>query len=51
MTETDTYEKITFVGVLVDDKFIFDDKEMKIILKDIFDCVVKVENCVWLNER
>lgn len=50
MSDTEIYEKITFIGITSDDSVTFDNKEVKIILVDIFKCVVKVENCVWLEE-
>lgn len=48
--EKDIYEQITFVGLSSNDMVTFDEKELKIIVTDIFKCVVKIENCTWLSD-
>lgn len=48
--EREIYEKITFSGVTKEDRVIFENRELKIILINIFNPILKIEKCVWLNE-
>lgn len=43
-------EDITFVGLTNEDRVTFDNKELRIILKNVLEPIVKVENCIWLSE-
>lgn len=44
------FEKITFVGEINNDRFIFENGEVKIKLINIFEPIVRVENEIWLNQ-
>lgn len=43
-------KKITFSGLTIKDKVTFDGREPKIILVNIFNPILKLENCIWLEE-
>lgn len=44
-------EDYTFVGVSTEQEIIFDNVEPRLILIDVFQPIVKLENCVWLEEQ
>lgn len=44
-------EQITFVGLKNIDRVTFNNKGLRVILINIFEPVLKLENCIWLNEE
>lgn len=48
--ESKVYEKITFKGLTVNDKVTFNDKEPVVVLINIFNPILKLDNCTWLEE-
>lgn len=43
-------EKYVFVNVTVQHEVIFENRKPVVILSDVLQPIVKLENCVWLQE-